>query len=471
MSPLEDLPLEGPRRHTKTMAGTQDAQAELAPLFRRLCYWNARATPPSPSTLMQDLVESDGCLQALAYLPRSGAATRSVGIGRQARTLVGAANRWGLRGPWGRVVGLWRIQEVMGEGREPGHLILRTRTPRELTAEGWAEFAEGVGQLLQRSKAHGNNEQLMALGARSASLVHDLRNRLTGILLESNRARLDQSTGNLEAIESQLMDAAEMCGRSFSGDDNPLSASLGPCPRVISIDLEEAATGALERARGISRPGAAQLPAHWDSLNLGEESVPRETRVIAERGILEDALTNLISNGAEAAGPRGKVQLALVQNGPLLGASIIDSGPGLSPHAFRAGVTNGGTGHGLSTVIECADRHGGSLIYSRPKETTRLTLNLLGGRYLQGQWVIHWDPLHGRSLRDGTKKRPLALATTQLACAVRWVEMLVPHNPGTLHAWRGSPGLAELELWARSWGSDHVRLVVHSNREMSESTA
>ncbi len=459
--PFGGVALGAMRGQTMRMAGETRTQSELEPLFRCLLARSSAQVLPAPDTLLNDLLEASPGLLALGYLPMGGQTWRTPGCGRQTNGLLGEA-AWARPGcggrPPARISGSWRVQPAMGEdGQIPqGHLILRSRSEGALEDIGWEELADGIGALVARTGSRHQSEHLLALGARSASLAHDLRNRLTGIMLEACRMRLDDRAVDFGQLEDHLMEAAELCGRVLDSEGPGPSAPLGTCPAASRLDLCQVAASALERARSTSRAGSAELPA--EVIN----DLPAGGQVFANRTLLEDALVNLIVNAAEAAGSRGSVQVGLTKARGLCGFWVQDDGRGLPAGATEPGASNGGSGHGLSGVIECARRHGGELIYSRREGFTRLELACLDADHLEGSWRIHFDPLAGRLARNAANHDALALCTQRLDYAIRWMELLIPEVAGEVHAWRGTPGLGRLVRLVGGWGSQHVNLVVHS---------
>ncbi len=433
----------------------------MEPLFRRLLAWSSGQVPPAPDALLRDLLEASPELLALAYLPQGGRAWRTPGCGRWANGLLGEV-AWasaGFRGrPPAKISGSWRVQPAMGEGGllQRGHLILRSRSEATLEAAGWEDLADGIGALLARTGSRQQSEHLLALGARSASLVHDLRNRLTGVMLEACRTRLDERAVGFGQLEDHLMEAAELCGRVLDSEGPGPGAPLGTCPAASRLDLCQVAASALERSKSTTRAGSAALPP--EVIN----DLPARGQVFANRALLEDALVNLIVNAAEAAGSRGRVRVGLTQERGLCGFWVQDNGRGLPAGATDPGASNGGSGHGLSGAIECARRHGGELTYSRREGFTRLELVCLDACQLEGSWQIHFDPLAGRLARGAASRGARALCTQRLDYAIRWMDLLTPEVAGEVHAWRGTPGLGKLIRLVGGWGSQHVKLVLHS---------
>ena len=449
------------RRQTIPMAGAARTHSELEPLFRCLLARSSAQGPPSPEALLKDLLEASPGLLALSYLPLGGQAWRTPGCGRLTNGLLGEA-AWASAGSRGRppakISGSWRVQPAMGEQGlvQRGHLIIRSHSQGILEAVGWESLADGIGALVARTNSSQQSEHLLALGARSASLAHDLRNRLTGVMLESCRMRMDDRAVGFGQLEAHLMEAAELCGRVLDSEGPGPGAPLGTCPAASRLDLCQVAASALERSKSTIRAGSAALPP--EVIN----DLPARGQVFANRALLEDALVNLIVNAAEAAGSRGKVRVGLTQERGLSGFWVQDNGRGLPAGATEPGASNGGTGHGLSGVIECARRHGGELIYSRKEGFTRLELVCLDACHLEGSWQIHFDPLGGRLVRRAASRGPLTLCTQRLDYAIRWMDLLTPEVAGEVHAWRGSPGLGRLTRLVGGWGSQHVKLVLHS---------
>lgn len=89
------------------------------------------------------------------------------------------------------------------------------------------------------------------------------------------------------------------------------------------------------------------------------------------RGLLDQALVNLVLNAAEATGGTGRVEVRLAAAGDVLTLEVHDDGPGLDDalraRLFEAFATTkeGGTGLGLLSVREAARAHGGDATYRR----------------------------------------------------------------------------------------------------------
>ncbi len=96
--------------------------------------------------------------------------------------------------------------------------------------------------------------------------------------------------------------------------------------------------------------------------------------VHADRGLLTRAVTNLVKNALEAAGPGGRVDITTARRqdetrGAVVDIEVTDSGPGIPPERlasifqpYTSYKSPRGTGLGLAITADIAARHGGRLI-------------------------------------------------------------------------------------------------------------
>jgi len=95
--------------------------------------------------------------------------------------------------------------------------------------------------------------------------------------------------------------------------------------------------------------------------------------VRADEGKLRLVLENLISNAIKFTPDAGTIHIGAAMNGPNLMIDVADTGPGIAAedgdrifeafyqgHRLQGGPV-GGTGIGLSVVLECVQAHGGSV--------------------------------------------------------------------------------------------------------------
>jgi signal transduction histidine kinase len=103
----------------------------------------------------------------------------------------------------------------------------------------------------------------------------------------------------------------------------------------------------------------------------------------ADAGQIRRALVNLIRNGLDASGDRGKVRVAATAEDSTAVLTVSDDGPGLTPEQRAALFTPGfttkahGSGLGLTIVERIVSEHGGALdVRSAPGRGTDVTIRL-----------------------------------------------------------------------------------------------
>ncbi len=194
------------------------------------------------------------------------------------------------------------------------------------------------------------DQQLKSLGQMSAVLSHELRNPLTSLkghaqlLLEKLRAddaarpdaeRMLEGALRLESVANQILDFARHDALPLRPED-PSSVAQAAIEQVGD-----------PRARLSVDPGVGT----W---NLNR---PR----------LEQLLTNLIRNAADASPPDAPIEVAVASEGRNLVFGVRDHGPGLPPgeeaRVFEPFFTRSvrGTGLGLAIAKQIAEAHGGRI--------------------------------------------------------------------------------------------------------------
>ncbi|MBL0176725.1 MAG: HAMP domain-containing histidine kinase [Ignavibacteria bacterium] len=94
--------------------------------------------------------------------------------------------------------------------------------------------------------------------------------------------------------------------------------------------------------------------------------IPR-CSMLADREKLRAAISNLVNNAIDAAGPEGRIRVtgALHPDGTRIDCSVTDNGPGIpgTVNVFQPFYTTktGGTGLGLPNARRIFEQHGGTL--------------------------------------------------------------------------------------------------------------
>jgi nitrogen fixation/metabolism regulation signal transduction histidine kinase len=235
-------------------------------------------------------------------------------------------------------------------GRDPG---VATRDEVERAVDAFNRMADQLRQNRDRLVHLTRMASWQSLARKTA---HELKNSLTPIRLTveemlarhppSDRAFMDQAA---QIVVSEI-DSLERRVRAFSD-----FASEPPVhPETLDVNALVQERVALLR------------PAHPDTAyDLRLDG--RGPRVRADADLVKGILTNLLQNGAEAAGAGGSVRATTGSDGADVWIEVHDSGPGLRPDAsatlFEPTITfkKQGMGLGLSIAKKNALLSGGDI--------------------------------------------------------------------------------------------------------------
>ena len=214
-------------------------------------------------------------------------------------------------------------------------------------------------------------EKMDALGRFGAGLAHDFNNVLTSMMLRAEGLCQTRPQDQLLNTElGELLREAAHGSRlvrqllTFAKAD-----SCTPRPFDLGLVLRES-----ESMLGSLLRGA------W-SLRV---AAPREPLVVhADRGQLEQILTNLVVNARDAMPQGGVVSVKLSAEGDHVVLAVSDHGVGMDEgtlrHIFEPFFTtkSHGTGLGLPTVHSIVQQNGGSIdVRSAPGKGTTFTVRL-----------------------------------------------------------------------------------------------
>jgi len=218
-----------------------------------------------------------------------------------------------------------------------------------------------------------HRESLAAVGEFAASLAHEVRNPLTAIRLDLERARKHPSEPDRAA---KLMDSAlhEITRLDASVTDALRLARSGQLT-LAPLDIRRPLEAAFRAAQSHFTDRGADLRP----LTLPDEPV----WTLGDAGALEQLFLNLLLNAAQAlkAGEEGGVELH--EEDERLSVTVRDKGKGIPPDLIERifepfySTSPEGTGLGLPIARRIARAHGGDLeIESTPGKgtTARVTL-------------------------------------------------------------------------------------------------
>jgi two-component system, NtrC family, sensor histidine kinase PilS len=214
-------------------------------------------------------------------------------------------------------------------------------------------------------------DRLASLGALSAQLAHEIRNPLAAMrgsaqLLAQDQAK-DAVVLKLTGILTREADRLARLVEDFLRFARPPE----PQRRAVALDALLTETVDMLRADPLSRD--VQLEVRAGEALLAPVD-PDQVRQV---------LINLVRNGVQAAGPKGRVRVVLARAEKEAQIRVWDSAGSITEemmgHLFEPFFTtrNGGTGLGLSTAHSIVRAHGGSIrVTSQPADGTEFVVGL-----------------------------------------------------------------------------------------------
>ena len=220
---------------------------------------------------------------------------------------------------------------------------LANRTPRDEVGTAVDAFNRMADQLRSNRARLVYLTQVASWQSLARKTAHELKNSLTPIRLTveeiqarqpADRAFIDQA---VQIVVSEI-DALERRVRAFS----EFASEPGVAPGAVDVNACVDERVALQR-----------LVHTGTTFNL-ELDQPSPV-AYADADLLKGALTNLLQNAAEAAGPRGAVLVTTSRARDHIAIEVHDSGPGMSDEAaatlFEPSITFKKHGMGLGLSI------------------------------------------------------------------------------------------------------------------------
>lgn len=269
-----------------------------------------------------------------------------------------------------KVIGIGR--EVQGLRRDgtvfPLHLSVG-----EMSVGGEPKFTGILHDLSARVRLEEQlREQaaLVRLGEMAAVLAHEVKNPLAGIrgAVQVIGSRLPQESRDAAVIGEIVarIDALNTLMQDL------LQFARPPQPKPIPVDLSPLIAGTAHLLR--SDPALSGIRVEIEG---------RAPPILADPELLKIVFLNLLINGAQAMGGRGRIRVSVTSSAALCRVAFTDGGPGIPPEVRERIFTpffttkTRGTGLGLPTAKRFIEAHRGTLqIDCPPGGGTTVTVQL-----------------------------------------------------------------------------------------------
>ncbi|QSR89236.1 GAF domain-containing protein [Methylacidiphilum caldifontis] len=233
------------------------------------------------------------------------------------------------------------------------------QTLADLSAVALAK-ARLLDRIVQTEENLREGERLLSLGLLAAEIAHEIRNPLTVIhmLIHSLKTRIQHdpvSQKDLEVLEKKMIQMNRIV-------DQVLVLGKATQPSLESLKVEEI----IEDVLLLSRHKLA-----GQKIEVKTSISPSIPKIKAERSQVEQAVLNLILNGAQAMGEGGVLEIIAeieeTETDPYLAIRVKDSGSGMSKaeieELFVPFLTRKkqGTGLGLAIVQKIMENHRGKV--------------------------------------------------------------------------------------------------------------
>jgi signal transduction histidine kinase len=243
-----------------------------------------------------------------------------------------------------------------------GHVADRERRARVEVERLNVELTGTLSRLQAAQQELLVAERMATVGRLSLRVAHEVRNPISAIELNAEllrdiaRARageadMDEASGIIASIQDQV--------KTLDGlTEEYLTFARFPRPNFE----EESVADLVEELAEFVRPLATR-----QGLTVRTETDRSMPMLEIDRGLLRQAILNLVKNGMEVLSRGGEIVLTSRVRGTGVDISVADSGPGIDAQVARKlfepffTTKTQGTGLGLSIARQISEEHGGEL--------------------------------------------------------------------------------------------------------------
>lgn len=271
-----------------------------------------------------------------------------------------------------------------------------------------AEVFRLTNELTEANNQLERTRRLAALGEMAAGIAHEVRNPLGSIRLYARMLEQDLADRPAERkTAAKIADAARGLD-AVVGDVLTFSREfkLRPC----AVDVGDLVARSIEACQHDGVAGSGEV-----EFRVGDGLA--NTRLYADPGLVQQALTNVVRNAVEAMheGPCVAKRLTIEASNRLVATNsgkrarmcviaVRDSGPGVTPDVvarmFNPFFTTrgSGTGLGLAIVHRIIDAHGGRVtVRNNAQDSTLAAADRAGATitFVLPANAEQWETLHG----------------------------------------------------------------------------